>query len=138
MKYFSVAVVIVFRQGQYQCGVWEGQCSPVRHTWPTHQDKISNFIGKNLLQLEFSTVSLIFAVIFWWTNLDSPQNKGNYLSSALCNWLGIKVFKMFLMSHELSQLLDHFMFSIERKKGLQEATWGSWISISVGARDNLL
>ena len=45
---------------------------------------------------------------------------------------------MFTMNYELSQLLGCFMFSIVKKRGLLEPTWGLQVSVSVGARDNLL
>ena len=100
-------------QGQRQC---RGAAS---------KGKISIFVVKNSFQLDFFTVVfLIFAVILSGKNYDSPQNKGNYLSSILCNWLGIKVVKTFMMSYELSLLLGHFLFSIERKGGLREANTG--------------
>ena len=99
-------------------------------SWTAHRGKIFIFAGKKLPQLEFCTVSLIFAVIFSWKDLDSSQSKGNYLSGALCYWLGIKIVKTFTMCYELSQLFDHFIFFIERKGGLREATWLSRVSQS--------
>ena len=77
---------------------------------PPCWSKFSIFIGKNLLQLEFSILSLSFEAIFSRKILNSPQKKGNYLSGARCNWSRIKVFKTLTMSYKLSELLGHFMF----------------------------
>ena len=134
MNIFILLINKYYNQGWCQ---WKS-VPPVGHTWHLCWCKILIFVRKNLLQLEFFTVSLIFVVIFLWKNLDSPQNKGNYLSGAPCTWLGIKVVKIFMMSYELSQLVGHFMFSIEGKGGLRKAAWGSWVSVSFGTRDNLL
>ena len=49
-----------------------GEVPPVRHTWPLRRaylpsprwGKISVFVMKNVLHLEFSTESLIFTAIF--------------------------------------------------------------------------
>ena len=57
--------------------------------------------------------------------------KENYL----CIRLKIKLFKAFTTSYELSQLFVQFIFAIERKGGLLEATSRSRVSVSVGARD---
>ena len=64
----------IFKQGWWLGAVPPQAKKPAPHPrW----GKISIFVGKNLLQLELSTVFLIYVVILSWKNLGSSQKKEN-------------------------------------------------------------